>query len=151
MRQVPAALQLLSPHELSLSPAAHQPGRWDPPQLPLLSQSFQREAGNPRLAGEDFSWGDVEVKASTAENLWGTTSPCSKQSSSCASPLNALAAETCLETVLSAALLMFSRMSEGQEETTPAKSCARRAGDLTQPRSLSSASLRSVGTSCRPG
>lgn len=63
MRQVPAALQVLSPHELSVSPAAHQPGRWDPPQLPLLSQSVQREARDPGLAGEDFSWGDVEVEA----------------------------------------------------------------------------------------
>lgn len=57
VRQVTAALQLLSRHELSLSPAAHQPRRWDPPQLPLLSQSVQREAGDSRLAGEDFPWG----------------------------------------------------------------------------------------------
>lgn len=147
MRQVPAALQVLSPHELSLSPAAHQPGRGDPPQLPLLSQSVQWETGDPRLAGEDFPRGDVGVEANTAENLWGTSSPCSKQSSSCASPLNALAAEMCLEIVLSAALLMFSRRAE---ETTPAKCCARRAGNLIQPHSLSLASLRSVGTSCQP-
>lgn len=53
----------LSLHEVSLSPAAHQPGRWDPPQLPLLPQSFQWEAGDPRLAGEDFPQGHVEAEA----------------------------------------------------------------------------------------
>lgn len=89
----------LSLHELSLSPAAHQPGRWDPPQLPLLPQSFQREAGDPRLAGEDFPQGDVEVKANPGEDCRAPSSPCAKQSSFCTSALNALAAETCLETV----------------------------------------------------
>ena len=53
--------------------------------------------------------------------------------------------------MLSAALLMFSRMSEGQEETTSAKPHARRAGDLAQPHSLVLASPGSVGTSCQPG
>lgn len=89
----------LSLHELSLSPAAHQPGRWDPPQLPLLPQSFQREAGDPRLAGEDFPQGDAEVEANPGEDHRAPSSACSKQRSFSASALNALAAETCLETV----------------------------------------------------
>jgi len=91
----PACLSL---HELSLSPAAHQPRRWDPPQLPLLPQSFQREAGDPRLAGEDFSQGDAEAETNPGEDHRAPDSPCSKQSSFCASALNALAAEMCLET-----------------------------------------------------
>lgn len=89
----------LSLHELSLSPAANQPGRWDPPQLPLLPQSFQWEAGDPRLAGEDFPQGDAVVEANPSEDRRASFSPCSKQSSFCASALTALAAEMCLETV----------------------------------------------------
>lgn len=58
----------ISLHELSLSSTAHQPGRWDPPELPLLPQSFHREARDPRLAGEDFPQGDAEAEVDPSED-----------------------------------------------------------------------------------
>lgn len=97
-----------------------------------------------------FPQGDVEVEANPSEDRKAPFSPYSKQSC-CASALNALAADMPGDRTPSAALLMFSRMSEGQEETTAANPRARRAGDLAQPRSLALASARSAGTSCQSG